>query len=116
MTLETGLQYVKNGLTHRKPLPYSGSMIRSFRSRALDAFWHDGDAKGIRPDLLKRLKVRLSRLDAATQPEEMNAAGFNFHRLQGKPTRYTVHVNGPWCLTFGWDGEDAVRVDLEQYH
>jgi len=27
-----------------------------------------------------------------------------------------VHVNGPWCLTFAWDGEDAVRVDLEQYH
>jgi len=42
--------------------------------------------------------------------------GFNFHRLRGKPARWTVHVNGPWCLTFEWDGEDAVRVDLEQYH
>ena len=20
--------------------------------------------------------------------------------LWGRPTRYTVHVNGPWCLTF----------------
>jgi proteic killer suppression protein len=46
----------------------------------------------------------------------MNAPGFNFHRLRGKPTRDTVHVNGPWCLTFEWDGEDALRVDLEQYH
>ena len=69
-------------------------MIRSFRRRALDACWHNGDAKGIRPDLLKRLKVRLSRLDAATQPEEMNAAGFNVHRLQGKLTRFTIYVNG----------------------
>jgi plasmid maintenance system killer protein len=24
-------------------------------------------------------------------------------------------VNGPWCLTFEWEGEDAIRVDLEQY-
>jgi proteic killer suppression protein len=70
----------------------------------------------IRPDLVKRLKIRLARLDAATKPEDMNAAGFNFHRLQSKPTRYTVHINGPWCLTFEWEGEDAVRVDLEQYH
>ena len=91
-------------------------MIRSFRSRALAALWQTGDPAKIRPDLVKRLKVRLSRLDAAMRPEDMNAAGFNFHRLQGKPVRYTVHVNGPWCLTFEWDGEDAVRADLEQYH
>jgi proteic killer suppression protein len=60
--------------------------------------------------------LRLSRLDAAVQPSETNVVGFNFHRLQGRPIRYTVHVNGPWCLTFEWEGEDAVRVDLEQYH
>jgi hypothetical protein len=27
-----------------------------------------------------------------------------------------VHVSGLWRLTFAWDGDDAVRVDLEQYH
>jgi proteic killer suppression protein len=91
-------------------------VIRSFRSRALAALWQTGDAAKIRPDLVKRLKARLSRLDAAMRPEDMNAAGFNFHRLQGKPVRYTVYVNGPWCLTFEWDGEDAVRADLEQFH
>jgi proteic killer suppression protein len=91
-------------------------MIRSFRSRALAALWHSGDTGRIRSDLVKRLKVSLARLDVATEPEEMNAAGFNFHRLQDKPSRYTVHVNGPWCLTFEWEGEDAVRVDLVQYH
>ena len=100
----------------RKVILYSGTMIRSFRSRALAALWHSGDASKVRPDLIKRLKVRLARLDAATRPEQMNAAGFNFHRLRGQPTRYTVHVNGPWCLTFEWEGDDAVRVDFVQYH
>ena len=28
----------------------------------------------------------------------------------------TVHVNGPWCITFEFDQGDAVRVDFEQYH
>jgi toxin HigB-1 len=46
----------------------------------------------------------------------MNAPGFSFHRLHGRPVRYSVHVNGPWCLTFEWDGTDAVGVDLENYH
>ena len=90
-------------------------MIRSFRSRALAAFWHQRNSSRIRADLVKRLTLRLSRLDAATQPGEMNVPGFNLHRLRGRPVRYTVHVNGPWCLTFEWDGEDAVRVDLGQY-
>jgi proteic killer suppression protein len=91
-------------------------MIRSFRSRALDAFWREGDASKFRADLAERVQLRLSRLDQAVRPEEMNIPGFNFHRLRGKPVHYTVHVNGPWCITFEWEGEDAVRVNLEQYH
>jgi len=91
-------------------------MIRSFKSRALADFWHRDDASKIRSDLVARLRIRLSRLNAAQQPNEMNVPGFNFHRLLGKPVRYTVHVNGPWCLTLAWEEEDAVRVDLEQYH
>jgi proteic killer suppression protein len=46
----------------------------------------------------------------------MNMPSFDFHALRGKPKRYTVHVNGPWRVTFEWDRTDAVRVDLEQYH
>jgi toxin HigB-1 len=91
-------------------------MIQSFKSRAFVAFWRDGDASKFRANLADRAQLRLSRLDQAMRPEEMNIPGFNFHRLRGKPVRYKVHVTGPWCITFEWDGEDAVRVDLEQYH
>ena len=91
-------------------------MIRSFKSRALTIFWHDGNAARIRPDLIHRIKTRLDALNTARVPEDMNLPGFNFHKLRGKPTRYTVHINGPWCLTFEWDDEDVIRLDLEQYH
>ena len=65
----------------------------------------------------KRILLRLDRLDAASAPEEMQLPGFDFHELRGfKPTRYTIHVNGPWCLTFEFEDGDARRVDLEQYH
>jgi proteic killer suppression protein len=53
----------------------------------------------------------------AVRPEEMNVPGFDFHPLQGfNPKRYTVHVNGPWCITFEFEDGDAHRVDFEQYH
>jgi proteic killer suppression protein len=91
-------------------------MIRSFRSRGLNAFWHRGDVSGLRPDLAPRIRLRLDALNAADRPEALNLPGFNFHRLRGKPVRYTIHINGPWCITFEWDEENAVRVDLEQYH
>jgi proteic killer suppression protein len=91
-------------------------VISSFRSRTLKAFWLKEDARKIAPDLVDRLRRRLDALEAARRLEDMNVPGFSFHKLQGKPARYTVHVNGPWCVTFGWQGEDAVAVDFEDYH
>ncbi len=30
--------------------------------------------------------------------------------------RYSIHVNGPWCVTFEFQDGEASAVDLEQYH
>jgi proteic killer suppression protein len=91
-------------------------MIRSFRSRALSRLWEASDTSQIDRRLIGRVLRRLDRLNQAVVPADMNAPGFSFHRLHGTPIRYSVHVNGPWCITFEWDGSDAVRVDLENYH
>lgn len=91
-------------------------MIRSFRSKALQTLWSSGSAARLDTKLVGRIKVRLSMLDAAAVPGDMEQPGFDYHPLRGKPQRYTVHINGPWCITFGWDGNDAIQVDLENYH
>ena len=92
-------------------------MIRTFKGRALADLWSKGTTGKIDRKLHKRILVRLDRLDVAAKAGEMNIPGFDFHALKGhKPTRYTVHVNGPWCITFEFEGGDAYRVDLEQYH
>jgi proteic killer suppression protein len=91
-------------------------MIRSFRNKALADLWEKGRTAKIDARMHERILRRLDRLDAAARPEEMNLPGFDFHPLKGfKPTRYSVHVNGPWCITFEFAGEDALRVDVEQY-
>lgn len=91
-------------------------MIRSFRHKSLAQLFQTGRSGKVNPALRKRCLERLDALDAAEQPEDMNIPGFDFHGLQGKPKRYTVHVNGPWCITFEFEAGDAWRVDLEQYH
>jgi proteic killer suppression protein len=92
-------------------------MIKSFRNRALADLFETGKTGKIDARLHKRLLLRLDRLDVAERPQDMNLPGFDFHALHGfDPTRYTVHVNGPWCITFEFEGKDAARVDFEQYH
>lgn len=90
-------------------------MIQSFRNKELAVLWETGRSK-IAPKFHERIRVRLDRMDAALALQEMALPGFNFHPLKGKPQRYSIHVNGPWCLTFEFENGDCLRVDLEQYH
>jgi proteic killer suppression protein len=92
-------------------------MLRSFRHKGLADLWSTGASKRIDAKMHSRILARLDALDAAVVPADMNLPGFDFHRLNGfSPDRYTVHINGPWCVTFAFDGPDAVQVDFEQYH
>jgi proteic killer suppression protein len=51
--------------------------------------------KGVRADLLDRVRARLTALDEAQELRELNIPGWRFHQLQGSPTRYALAVNGP---------------------
>lgn len=87
-------------------------MIRTFKSKALAELWAKGKSSKIDPN--KRIFAGLDRLDVSVRPEEMNVPGFDFHSLHGfNPRRYSVHVNGPWCITFEFEDGEACRVDLE---
>jgi proteic killer suppression protein len=92
-------------------------MIGSFRNKGLDELWSTGSTARIDARMHKRILVRLDALDAATRPEDLNIPGFDFHALKGfDPKRYTVHINGPWSVTFAFVAGDAIDVDYEQYH
>ena len=92
-------------------------MLRSFRHTGLKELFEAGKTSKIDAKMQARIMRRLDALDSAKAPSQMHIPGYNFHKLQGfNPPRYSVHVNGPWCITFEFEGEDAVRVDFEQYH
>lgn len=92
-------------------------MIRSFRSKPLRKFAEDGDGSKLSVPNPARIRRILVALDQAGIPDAMNMPGLRFHSLKGSAQgRYAVDASGNWRVTFGWDGEDAVDVDLEDYH
>ena len=92
-------------------------MIRTFRSKSLKRYWTKADSSGLRPDWVNRVRLILSRLDASTAPEALNLPGLGFHALSGDMAgRFSVVVSRNWRITFGFEGEHAVDVDLEDYH
>lgn len=92
-------------------------MIRSFRSKGLAQFAATGDGSKLGVPNIDRVRRILLALNAANAPSAMNLPGFRFHALKGRDKgRYAISVSGNWRITFGWDGKDAINVDLEDYH
>jgi toxin HigB-1 len=92
-------------------------MILSFKSKALKSFWQTGDARKIRPDWVPKIDYFLDVLEQARNPEAMDIQGFGLHALKGdRKGTWSVWINRNWRLTFRFEGEDAVDVDMEDYH
>lgn len=92
-------------------------VIRTFKHRGVERFFTKSDHRGIPAQFAARLERMLDRLDAATHPQDMNLPGYKFHELTGpRKGTYAVSVSGNWRLTFRFDGENAIDVQLEDYH
>jgi toxin HigB-1 len=92
-------------------------MIATFINKGLAELFEIRRTAKLDAKLQSKILRILDALDRATRPEDMRVPGFNFHPLKGfNPTRYSVHVNGPWCITFEFEADNAKRVDFEQYH
>jgi proteic killer suppression protein len=92
-------------------------MIRSFRNKALKRFASTGDKSKLAVQKPERIRRILLLLDSASRPADMDVSGLRFHALTGRNKgRYSVWASENYKITFGWDGEDAIEVDLEDYH
>lgn len=92
-------------------------MIASFNHKGLERFFSSSSHRGIPDRFAPRIERMLDKLDASSKPEDMNLPGYKFHRLKGdRKGSFAVTVSGNWRITFEFDGEHAVNVDLEDYH
>jgi toxin HigB-1 len=92
-------------------------VIRSFRHKGLKRLFEDGDAKGIRPDLVQKVENILAVLSRARRPEDVDLPGFRLHGLKGdRKGFWSVTVRANWRLTFRFQDGDACDIELIDYH
>ena len=92
-------------------------MIRSFRHKGLERFFHKGTKSGIQAKHATRLRLILGRLNASQKPKDMNLPGLHLHQLGGDRSGiWSVRVSGNWRVTFRFNDFDAEVVDYKDYH
>ena len=91
-------------------------MIQSFIHKGLEELFLERTSSKIHKALVTRALRRLDAIDSAISLNDLNVPGFNFHGLKGKPKRFSIHINGPWCITFEWLEQNTYRVNLENDH
>src|SRR3546814_15088270 len=98
---------------------YTTHMIKGFRHNGIQSFYETGSKAGIQAKHADRLSIMLGVLGAACSHEDMSAPGWKLHKLSGKNPKgqsvqdhWSVSVSGNWRLTFYFDGEHAVLVEI----
>ncbi|MCF0065488.1 type II toxin-antitoxin system RelE/ParE family toxin [Dyadobacter chenwenxiniae] len=92
-------------------------MIKSYRHKGLELYAKRGDRSKLHQSHVPKIRLILTRLDAASFPEQMNQLGYAFHALKGNLNGfYSVKVSGNWRIVFRFEGNDAIDVDYLDYH
>jgi toxin HigB-1 len=92
-------------------------MIVGFRHKGLRLFYEKGDASKLQPQHSSKIRLILTRLDAATTVSDMNVPGYKLHQLTGElRTFWSVKVDKNYRIVFRFVGEDIHDVDYFDYH
>lgn len=92
--------------------------IRSVRHRGLKRLIEKNDSRGLRPDLVVRVRNVLAALISATDMDGVRGLpGWRIHRLSGdRAGTWSISVSGNWRVTFDIEQGDLANLDLEDYH
>jgi toxin HigB-1 len=83
----------------------------------LKRLFEKGDASGIRPDLLDKVRTILIQLDEAATIEDMRLTSFHLHALKGdKKGLWSVTVRANWRIIFRFADGKVDDVEMIDYH
>jgi proteic killer suppression protein len=92
-------------------------MIKSFIHKGLRKFYASGSTAGIQKRHEKKLRLILTNLDQAQEPDDMDMPGLFMHQLKGdRKDIWSVRVSGNWRLTYRFTERDVEIVNYEDYH
>jgi proteic killer suppression protein len=92
-------------------------MIVSFQHKGLKLFYDKGNGSKLQPQHASKIRLILTRLDAAISPADMNVPGYGLHQLTGELKNFwSVKVDKNYRIIFRFVGENVHDVDYLDYH
>jgi proteic killer suppression protein len=93
-------------------------IIRNITHRGLRRFVEENDTRGIRTDLVNRVRNILAVLIVAeTMDQVRGPPGWRIHQLAGdRRGTWSISVSGNWRITFDVENNEIHNLDLEDYH
>ncbi len=92
--------------------------IVSISHKGLRSYFVDNNAKGLKRELVPRIRTVLFALQAAPDMEAQEGPpGWRIHQLKGdRAGEWSISVSGNWRLAFKIEEGAIVDLDLEDYH
>jgi toxin HigB-1 len=92
--------------------------LRSISHKGLRRLLEDNDGKGIRPDLLDRIRKMLTAIIVAEDISRLKGPpGWRIHQLTGdRAGTWSLSVSCNWRMTFVIEDGEISNLDLEDYH
>lgn len=93
-------------------------MIQSFADKETEKLFNGSRSRKFPVELQKRAKMRLDRLDAATDLSDLRVLpSHRLEKLSGdRAGQHSIRINEQWRVCFNWRGGDAYDVEIVDYH
>jgi proteic killer suppression protein len=92
-------------------------MIVNIRHKGLRLYFEKGDASKLQSQHVSKIRLILTRLQAAKSIGDMNVPGYGLHQLTGEFKGFwAVKVDKNFRIIFQFVAEDAYEVDYLDYH
>ena len=89
----------------------------SFKRKGLKLYYDKGDTSKLQQLHVTKIRLILTRLEAAANPVEMQVPGYKLHRLSGIYDGFwSVKVIGNYRIIFRFQDANACDVDYLDYH
>jgi len=93
-------------------------MISSFRNKGLEELFIKGKTNRLPQERLKKIKMILAMLEAATDIRDLNAPALRLHKLKKPPFDgfWSVDISGNYRIIFQFDEGTVTDVDYLDTH
>lgn len=92
-------------------------VIESFKHKGLKRLFEEDDRSKLAADMVDKIRLVLSALEAAGAIDDLNQPSFRLHPLKGElKGHWAVTVRANWRIVFRFAGDRASDVDLADYH